>query len=369
MIGFSISGRIICKSILACCTPGSRVVFVSVVTLFLLLCIFPAAATIHLSEYTFSAQTGTYQEISGGMVFGNSTTDDQRFVSVSIPLGGISTTGVGIPIGFDFVFSGITYDRLGINANGWIALGHSALNPAVNMTSTDYFHPLSSVPSIDTGNQIARIAGFAQNLQAQTGASLRLLTIGEAPYRICVIQWTNYRMFAGTGQNFNFQIRLHETTNQIRIVYGSYTYQGVEKTVQVGLRGAPASAATNFHTRSSSSGSSNAWQLTDAGSNAAATIRFRSGTRPNDGLTYVFTPPVSAILPSPVTNLSISIAAEGIILQWDEAPGADLYHIYSADNPYDDDWDFETAQSTTTWLVANPNTSRFFRIISVRIDR
>jgi hypothetical protein len=55
-----------------------------------------------------------------------------------------------------------------------------------------------------------KIAGFARDLQGQTGSSLRYQTIGTAPNRILVVQWSNFRRFVGTGDVFNFQIRLLE---------------------------------------------------------------------------------------------------------------------------------------------------------------
>lgn len=42
------------------------------------------------TNYTFSQSTGTFTPVTGGTVLGNASTDDQRFVAVSSPLG--STT-------------------------------------------------------------------------------------------------------------------------------------------------------------------------------------------------------------------------------------------------------------------------------------
>ena len=58
-----------------------------------------------LSDYSFSYSAGTYTEITGGTALGNTSTDDQRFVTPATPLGETATTGIGFPIGFDFSFS------------------------------------------------------------------------------------------------------------------------------------------------------------------------------------------------------------------------------------------------------------------------
>jgi len=327
-------------------------------------------ATGALSGYVFRSEIGVYQEITDGLVFGDSSTDNQRFVSANSPSGGTSPTGQGIPIGFDFVFSGVTYDRLAINANGWISLGRSDLNPAVNMTSTNYIHPLASIPTNDTGILIARIAAFAGDLQGQATASIQLKTIGNAPDRICIIQWRHYRINNGAGNSLNFQIRLHETTNVVRIVYGLFTYPQTqtERPVQVGLRGFPSTIASNFCVRRSDTGHSAAWQNTDPATIAGATIRFRWSSKPANGLNFIFSPPFSSTPPQPVTNLHISLGSSGATLQWDALPNTDYYHIYSTDDPFGVHWDFEGSVVGPSWAISSDHPRRFFRVISVRLD-
>jgi hypothetical protein len=61
--------------------------------------------------YSFGQSTGTYSEISGGTLLGTETSDDQRFVDPAVPAGGTTLTGVGLPIGFNFVYNGVSYDH------------------------------------------------------------------------------------------------------------------------------------------------------------------------------------------------------------------------------------------------------------------
>jgi len=86
-----------------------------------------------LPLYQNGRVTGTYSEISGGVLLGTTTSDDQVFVDPAVPAGtGSGATGVGFPIGFDFTFNGVVYDRLAVNNNGWICLGSSTLTPSVS---------------------------------------------------------------------------------------------------------------------------------------------------------------------------------------------------------------------------------------------
>src|SRR6478736_4747684 len=89
-----------------------------------------------VKSYTFTKSTGTYIEINGGAVLGNQSSDAQLFVDPTAPVGSDSVlSGVGIPIGFNFIYNGYSYDRFGVAADGWISLGSSTFGvSAINMT-------------------------------------------------------------------------------------------------------------------------------------------------------------------------------------------------------------------------------------------
>src|SRR5688572_16659622 len=105
---------------------------------FLLLLAYTAigSVTAQVSNYTFSQSVGTFTPITGGTLLGTTTSDDQYFVTPATPAGGATATGIGFPIGFNFTYNGIVYDRVGIQNNGWISLGRSALATAVDMNTT-----------------------------------------------------------------------------------------------------------------------------------------------------------------------------------------------------------------------------------------
>ncbi len=235
--------------------------------------------------YTFSQSTNTYTEITGGTVLGNTSTDEQYFVDPTVPLGDATTDGVGFPIGFNFTYNGNVFDRFAVNANGWISLGQSSLTPSVNMQSSNAQTPISAT-STASGVLQNRIAAFGRNLAAQSSSVLRYETIGTAPDRELVVQWKSYRKSStATGDNINFQIRLHETTNTINFIYGTFTYIGTNAGVQVGLRG---ETNTDFKNRQSASG----WSSTTAGTANTSTVTISSLNTPASGLTFIFNMPV-----------------------------------------------------------------------------
>lgn len=262
-----------------------------------------------LNGYTFTYSLGTYSEITGGSLLGNTTSDDQRFVDPAVPLGGTTTTGVGFPIGFDFIFDGITYNRVAINNNGWISLGQSALTPAVNNSSTSAYTPLSSTTAITPADLVARIAGVGRDLQAQTGAELRIQTVGSAGNYELVVQWKNYRKYGATGDSYNFQIRLQQSGNKVVVKYGTMTNNTTSTTVQVGLRGSPATTASNFKILKTDTVTPS-WNPPITGTLATDAMTLSSTVYPSSGTTYTFEAPLVGVLnvtPNPISFGSVSV--------------------------------------------------------------
>jgi PKD repeat protein len=249
-------------------------------TLFTILCALLSAQV----GYDFSQSTEAYTEITGGTSLGNTSTNDQCFVDPSVPLGGTATTGLGLPIGFDFTFNETVFDRIAINANGWISFGQSALSPSVNISSSSAYTPLSSTAAITPARLGNRASVFACDLQAKSGSTLRMQTMGTAPHRKCIIQWKDYIRPGYTGDNLNFQIVLTETANLVEFRYGNNygCTPSITSYTQVGLRGPETS---DFFNRSSP----NNWAATTAGTTNTANIPFGYAFKPASGLVFTYT--------------------------------------------------------------------------------
>jgi subtilisin-like proprotein convertase family protein len=240
--------------------------------------------------------SGTYTEISGGTVLGNTASDDQYFVNPADPLGTAGlTTGVGFPIGFNFTFNGIVFDRFAVNNNGWIGLGQSALTPSTSLATTSAYTPLSSTAVNTPAILRNRIAGMGRDIQAQAGSELRFETIGSAPNRKLVVQYKNYKRFGAgfVGDNFNFQIVLNETTNFVQVIFGAYVFNTVNTTSTVDHIGLGGTLFTDFNNRRTAV--PHDWNATLAGitnadgcQNATSTIAV---TVPAPGLTFTWLPP------------------------------------------------------------------------------
>jgi hypothetical protein len=212
--------------------------------------------------YTFASSAGTYTAITGGTQHSSGSGMDDATFSVTLP--------------FSFNFNGTNFTQVYLSENGYVSFG--ATDPG---TSTR-----SAISSTNTGFALA--AAFSGDLQGVgTTSELRSEVTGTSPNRVFVAQWTNQQQYLGSGQNYNFQIRLEEANgvaiNQVvRFVYGTVSSTSATNTYQVGLRGTTNASFVNRTTTSN-------WSSTTAGTTNAASCTVSSTVAPSSGLTYTWT--------------------------------------------------------------------------------
>lgn len=322
-----------------------------------------------VSAYSFSQSNVTYTPITGGTQIFTGTSDDNVIGAQNI--------------GFPFFYNGTIYNQFGLNVNGWVCLGaatpansYSPLstgstnnviaalgrdlqlgfttvgdrttgsNVITNVQSTAGFvvgDVLLTATGFPAGTTITAILGpnsiEVSNNATSTGVAgtltvageIRAETIGVSPNQICVIQWTRARKFGTTltgGRNdvFNFQIRLHETTNNVEVVYGPFlpnTATGI--TVQAGLRG---NTNADFNNRTTTTD----WNTTAAGVANTDNCALSQTVFPANGLSFLWSPPpacsgtptagnitgVTSICSGQSTTLNLTGASndQGITYQW-----------------------------------------------------
>lgn len=281
-----------------------------------------------VNAYAFSQSNGTYTSITGGTILGNTAVDDQLFVDPAVPLGGVTFTGVGFPIGFNFTYNGFIYDRFAVNANGWISFGSSTLTPSVNLNTSSSYTPLSSTSTANTNDLVARFAALGRDLQSQVGGEIRYELTGTSPNQVLVIQWTNYRKYLATGDSYNFQIKLYETTNVIESVYGTMTSNATATTIHAGLRANPTATASNFNSRTTTTN----WSTSTASVAAGNSMALSATIFPSSGLTFTWTPPALPVSPpncaaNPLSTPNATCGNFTSIIAWDAAATATGYNL------------------------------------------
>ena len=264
----------------------------TLVILFLFFCALSLKA--QLSSYTFSQSSGSYVEISGTNVATTSWDDETSSV---------------INIGFTFNYNGNNYTQFSINNNGYIGLGGSAL-------------VLTYVPiSSSTGSNNV-ISVFGRDLQAQSGSSLQYLVSGSAPNRVLTVQWKGYRRWNATGNNYNFQIKLFETSNIVQFVYGTCTANSTSTSITTGQVGIRGSSSSDFRNRAITS--SGTWAASTEGTSNSSTALINNSIFPTSGLTFNWSPPPPCVSPTaqPTSLLFSSVTAGSLNGSFTAATGS-----------------------------------------------
>ncbi len=299
----------------------------------LLLVAVPAAFS-QVSLYTFSQSNGTYTPITGGTVLATATGNATGAPSIDdsvFPLANGSFP-------FTFTFNGVGYTGCNVSSNGHISFGATA-------TGTTNYTPISSTTAY--AGAVSAFGGDINsffNIAGQTG-ELRWEVVGTAPNREVVIQWSNFRpTFTNSTTNvysFSMQIRLAETSNQVRVVYGgSLAYlvgsTTISGTRQVGLRG-----ATNADFNNRTNATTTNYTASTAGGANTSTQAYNTNVTPpgmpSSGLTYTWAPPPPCTgVPSPgsisgpaaalcsgasatLTLSGYSAGVTGISFQWNQS--------------------------------------------------
>ena len=221
-----------------------------------------ASARAQVSVYGFSQSLAGYTPLSAPST-AIAAPWDNSVVAVTLP--------------FTFNFNGADYTTCRINSNGFITFGATA--------------PLAgTITPLSTGTAYTGAVSALGLDLVSNGLPIEVGTEGVSPNQVFVIQWSDAVRGANVG-NYNFQIRLHETTNIIDFSYGACSStSNIPVGAQVGLRGPSNNfAAGNINNRSMAANL--VWfNNTTAGTANNSFIRTVDLAYPDLGLRYRWTP-------------------------------------------------------------------------------
>ena len=214
---------------------------------------------------TYNGGTPYVEPLSAG------TLDDGRWENITLP--------------FTFRFYGNNYNSIYISTNGWIGMG------STGSTSTGLG---AAIPAAGAPNDVIHaITSDLTFAGAANAAVLQYFTVGSAPNREFVIDFSNLTFLSAAG-TANVQVILYETTNVIEIHTTSCT--NTTKTKSQGIEnstGTVGTAATgrNNTTNWSATGMPNAYRF------VPETISFTwspaTGLNTTTGATVIASPSVT----------------------------------------------------------------------------
>ncbi len=264
----------------------------------------PVSSAQTVTDFSFSAISGSYSPVDAGTELTIIETDEQ--------LSG------AIPIGFDFWYLGSRYNIIFACSNGYLSLDNLYTGAVWTNDLIGAGHP--------TGNGRPVIAPLWDDLdgtKSQTPTSkASYLTSGSAPNRIFTFEWLNWQWGADANQSvISFQVKLYETSGIIEFIYRQDAGAVNNGSASIGITD----------------------KLTDAGyflsvdgtgtsPLASSTVETTSlNSKPATGQIYRFTPTVPAA-PTNLTFTNVTITA--MKLNWTDnsnnESGFVIYH--STDN-------------------------------------
>jgi len=247
------------------------------------------AQVLNYSTASASNVAGTYTDlatVSGSTVITTANTDDANSATQNI--------------GFSFSYNGGTFTQFVLNTNGIMRLG--AVAPSVANLFAAYedgqaagVDPISSTSPAD----VNLLAPFNFDLQdgSAGAAEYRVVTTGTAPNQVCTIQWKNVRDKAGTVNatqfdNFEFQVKLYQTSNSIEFVYGNTVSAtagaSINRFPTVGIKGSGSAAGQDVLVNKTSSTMAWSTAVFITGVYGGTTLNYRRTYGPDPGRTFRF---------------------------------------------------------------------------------
>jgi hypothetical protein len=205
-----------------------------------------------VSAYQYSTLSGVPLEdlSSGSTLLLNTQADDQSIAPLPMP--------------FPFEYRGVLRSVFSVSSNGLVGFGPGSVSTSfTNNTSNGLINDVIYAPWDD--------------FHTGTDGSVRYKVVGTSPNQKMVIEWNvrNFNGDGGAGFTKTFQLWLHETSNEIQMVFGNGTNF---TSATIGLRGSTFAdfneVTTSTHTASST------------------TINDANLTWPGAGRSYLFAPSV-----------------------------------------------------------------------------
>lgn len=254
-----------------------------------------------VATYSFNQSVKAFAQSAQGIKLGAASNAGHRSFFDPDNLSGSTTAtfGPGIPIGFNFIYQGVSYDRFGVLNNGWICLGRSQYGDhAIDIGEFQYQPLEASGPANDTLR--SRIVAFDANLTGNgTSSSITYDLIGDSTDLTLIVKWKKYKLlqsFGTNNTNVNFEIRLNALDGSIDIRYGEMIATGYSGAASsnVGLGGFQ---RTDFNNRKTPA--SKNWNLTSAGTTYVDDCIFQTTSiMPEFGLNFHWSPSLCPSIPA-----------------------------------------------------------------------
>ncbi len=292
----------------------------------------------NISNYVFTAQSGTYTPLTA-------------LIATSPALSsGSSNEGLynNIPIGFDFFYLNTRHNTLSASTNGWLALTPGTITNSIaanNLSS-------NSAPT-------NLIAPLWDDLDLASG-SFKYQTSGIAPNRIFTAEWSNVEWNWNSNTSvISFQVKLFETSGNIQFEYKQETGLIAGASASIGIRG---TNGTNIVFQSLNG--------TSTSPTSSITLSTNSlNTKPATGQIYRFT---NNAISAPTSLFINSITINSMRLNWvDGVSNETGYVVFRSTDNINFSFVELIAPNSTNYTLTNlpSGTTFFYRVFALNEGR
>ena len=250
------------------------------------------AAQAQVDTYQFAAAPGTFVQLPATATQLSAVQMDDAIA--------------GVPLGFSFAFDGVPYDSAYVSSNGFISFNRAAGAASSNDLAIGW-------PS-----EQPLVAPLWDDLSGSAPSSAaHYQTTGTAPNRVFIMEWRNWKWDYNAGAPVvTFQVKLHETTNQVEFVYRPEAGIPNFASASIGIAGtgAPASFLS----------------LNNTTALPTASYSFETrilSTVPAAGQRYTFTPQPSSSCPTPRNLAQTAATTTTARVTWTVASGGGTFSI------------------------------------------
>jgi hypothetical protein len=294
-----------------------------------MLLIISASFAQSITNYSFTATSGTFTPLSGGTTVPTLLAD------------GAAAT---VPIGFDFWYMGVKYTSAVAVSDGFLSFNPSATTSLTNnlATCSATYRPL--------------VAPLWDDLdgRATGGSQASYLTTGTPGSRVFTFEWLNWEWnYASSNPVISFQVKLYEATGVVEFVYQDETGAVNSGSASIGIT-AVATGAGNYLSLDGTGIAPNASSIAETNT---------LNVEPATGQTYTFTPPAAPPTPGgPITFSSVTRYA--MTLEWFDVAGEAGYAIYRSINDTTYTFVSNNAANDTDYAASGltPGTTYYWRV-------
>lgn len=274
-------------------------------------------------------------------------------------------------IGFDFWYLGVRYNQISASLNGVVDFSTSTSQGNTPSGSAPYSSHWSNQFSTANSTMLA-LAPLYGDLWTGNGGSNPIATsifynvTGTSPNQVLTVEWLNFDHWNSPtnspNANYNFQVKIYETTGVIEFVYGTMTVvAGGSYPLQY------ACGINNTWT----SGTPNAIRLltqqTANSTTFSSTAKNNLTTVPTSNSQLTFTPPTpNGTLPA---NLSFSgVSASGMTVNWTNWCANEVgYAVYNSTDGINFNYVAQTTVNATNYAATGllPSTLYYWRVYAV----